>query len=267
MTVSFFGREATGTPGWTGLESPPAGASGARRPLPGLWDTVHRDLFDLPRVFWEDTKLVYGDRGNLLILGLTYGASLTIQATDVDDTVENSFRTHRTFKEDFREATGFLGNPGTHFGVAGVMYLMAHQTGDEQTYEVSTKLFRALTLTGASTLLGKFATWDDVPNGEWGSFPSGHTGSTMALASVLHHEYGPWLGYPLYVLGGFVGYTRMEDNEHYFSDVVMGGVLGIVIGHTIARDGEAPEILGGRIMPFADPRSQTTGIAWVKGIR
>lgn len=239
----------------------------ARRPLPGLGETIVRDIQEFPGVFWEDTKQVYTDRANLVILGLTYGASLTLQATDVDDTVENSFRTHRTFKDDWRDAFGALGNPGLHFGVAGIFYLVGHQQEDDRTYEVSTKLFRALALTGATVILGKAATWDDVPNGEFGSFPSGHTASTFAFASVLHEEYGPWVGVPLYGLGALVGYTRLEDEEHYFSDVVMGGVLGLVVGHSIARDGEPLEVAGGRILPYADPSGGSTGILWVHAIR
>ncbi|MCG3132235.1 MAG: hypothetical protein FLDDKLPJ_03068 [Phycisphaerae bacterium] len=253
-------RDLTGDP----IVPPPAQA---RRPLPDLGETIARDLQEFPGVFWEDAKQVYSDRANLVILGLTYGASLTLQATDVDDTVENSFRTHRTFKDDWRDAFGALGNPGLHFGVAGIFYLVGHQQQDDRTYEVSTKLFRALALTGATVILGKTATWDDVPNGEFGSFPSGHTASTFVFASVLHEEYGPWVGIPLYGLGALVGYTRLEDEEHYFSDVVMGGVLGLVVGHSIARDGEPLEVAGGQIVPYADPAGGSTGILWVYAIR
>jgi|GEM_PF-3017924 len=243
--------------------------SSSRAPLSGLWDTVKRDLRDLPGVFWEDTKAVYTDKSNLLVLGLTYGASLTLQQTGTDDTVENSFRRHghRTFNDDFLDGFGAAGNPAIHFGLAGLWYLVGQQTQDEKTYNVGTKLFRALTLNGVSTMLGKAATWDRGPNGEWGTFPSGHTSSTFALASVMHHEYGPLAGVPLYGLGVLVGYTRLEDDEHYLSDVVMGGVLGLVIGHTIANDDQPPEVFGGRILPYADPASASTGIAWVKPLR
>ncbi len=235
-----------------------------RTPLPGFWETVRRDLRDWPRVFWEDTKDVFTNRQNLIILGLTYGASIAIQETGPDDAVEDSFRTHSTFKKGFRDAFSAIGNPGTHFGVAGLWYLLGQQTQDERAYDVSTKLFRALAVTGVTTFIGQTLAFDDSPNGEWGAFPSGHTASTFAFASVVHHEYGPLYGIPLYAVGGLVGWTRLEDHEHYLSDVVMGGVMGLVIGHTIANDGQPPTLFGGHLAPYVDPWMGASGIAWVK---
>ncbi len=247
----------------------PSHSTFLRPPLPGLGETIKRDLRDWPRAFWEDTRAVYTDKGNLLILGVTYGTSLTLQETGPDDTVENSFRRHkhRTFKQGFLDGLGAAGNPVTHVGLAGLWYLVGQQTQDEKTYNVGTKLFRALLVTDVSTMLGKAAAWDDGPNGEWGAFPSGHTSSTFAFASVLHHEYGPAVGAPLYALGGLVAYARLEDDEHNLSDVVMGGVLGLVVGHAIANDNKPVELFGGRLVPYADPATASTGIAWVKPIR
>ncbi len=236
----------------------------SRMPLPGFWETVDRDFRDWPSVFWQDTKDVFTNRQNLVVLGLTYGASLSLQKTGPDDTTEDSLRSHSGFSHEFRDVLAAAGNPGTHFGLAGLWYLVGQQRQDEKTYTVGTKLFRALAVTGTATLLGQAASWDEGPNGESGTFPSGHTASSFAFASVMHHEYGPVAGVPLYVLSGLVGYSRLEDHEHYLSDVVMGGVLGLVVGHTIANDGEPPKLFGGEIMPYADPYSGSTGIAWVK---
>lgn len=235
-------------------------------PLPSFRKTLARDLRDLPEALWKDTVDVYGDPGNLLLLGLGYGASLAVQQSGPDGTIEASFRTHDTFKSEWREAFGALGNPATHFGVAGAMYLAGQLSEDQKTYEVGGKLFRALTITGISTMLGKAATWDNAPNGEWGTLPSGHTSSTIALASVMHREYGLWAGAPLYALTGFVGYTRLEDGEHYLSDLIMGGMLGLVVGHTVAGDGEPLILFGGRIVPYADPVEGSSGVAWIKDL-
>lgn len=255
-TLSDFGDE--------GLNDIQTVVHGPRRtPLPGFWATVQRDLRDLPPVFWQDTKDVFTNHTNLLILGSTYGASLALQETGPDDTVEDSFRTHRTFKHDFREGLAAIGNPGMHFGLAGIWYVIGQQTQNEKTYDVSTKLFRALAVTGVSTLLGQAATWDRSPNGELGTFPSGHTSSSFAFASVVHREYGPGIGIPLYALSALVGWSRLEDGEHYLSDVVMGGIMGLVMGHTIANNGEPIRLFGGEIQPFVDPATGAGGLAWV----
>jgi len=213
---------------------------------------------------WSDTKAVYGNPANLLILGLTYGGSLAIQETGPDDTVEDSFRGgHRTFGDDWRDGFGAVGNPGTHFALAGLWYVVGQQSGDTKTYEVGKTLFSALIINGLSTMAGQAASWDEGPNGEWGTFPSGHTSSMFTFASVMHEAYGPWVGAPLYALGGLVAYQRLETNEHYLSDVVMGGVMGLVIGHTVAGEHEF-NVFGGTVMPYVDPYSDFSGVAWVK---
>ncbi len=232
-------------------------------PLPGLWDTLKRDVKAMPGDLWRDTKKVYGSVPNLLILGLTYGGSLAIQETGPDKTVEDGLRGHDVFKDDFNDVFGALGNPGTHFALAGAWYLVGQQTQNDKTYNVGKKLFSALIINGASTMLGQAASWDDGPNGEWGTFPSGHTSSTFCFASVMHQEYGPLVGIPLYGLGALVAIELLDYDEHNLTDVVIGAVLGLVIGHSDASEKEL-EIFGGKVLPYADPNTGSTGIAWVK---
>jgi membrane-associated phospholipid phosphatase len=235
-------------------------ASG-REPLPGLWDTIERDLRAAPRDLWEDSKAVYGNAPNLIILGATYGGSLALQQTGVDNTIEDTIDDGRIYSNDFADAFGALGNPGLHFGVAGLWYLAGQQRQDERTYEVGRTLFSALAVNGITTMLGQAASADRSPNGERGAFPSGHTSSTFTLVSVMHEAYGPWVGAPLYALGVAVAAERVDDGEHYFSDVVMGAVMGLVIGHTVAGEHKL-ELFGGEIVPYADPTTGANGIAW-----
>jgi hypothetical protein len=232
-------------------------------PLPGFGDTLVRDIKAMPSDLWRDTKKVYTSVPNLLILGMSYGGVLAVQQTGPDDTIETSLRGKDMFSDDWNTAFGALGNPATHFALAGACYALGQQTQDAKTYDVSKKLFSALLINGMSTLVGKVATWDDSPNGEWGTFPSGHTSSTFCLASVIHQEYGPLAGAPLYGLGTLVAMSRLDDEEHYFSDVLMGAVLGLVVGHTVAGE-EQIEVFGGHIVPYADPDTGSAGIAWVK---
>ena len=233
-------------------------------PLLGFWVTLKRDLKEMPAELWTDTKAVYTSPTNLAVLGVTYGGSLAIQQTGPDDTVEDSFKGgHRTFKDDWRDGFAAAGNPGTHFALAGLWYLVGQQSQDEKTYQVGKTLFSALIINDLSTLAGKAATWEDGPDGEWGSFPSGHTSSSFAFASVMHEAYGHWVGAPLYALSALVAYERLDSNEHYLSDVVMGGVMGLVIGHTVAGE-HGFEVFGGEIVPYVDPYGQTSGLAWVK---
>jgi len=236
----------------------------ARAPLSSFRSTLKRDVDELPREIWRDTKRVYGNPVNLAILGGAYAGSLAIQKTGPDDTVERHYDRHdRTFNSEWSDAFGAIGNPGTHFALAGVWYLAGQQGGDTKTYEVGKTLFSALAINGVTVMLGQTASWDKSPNGEWGTFPSGHTSSSFVMASVLHHAYGHAVGIPLYGVATLAGVQRLDSREHYLSDVVMGGVMGTLIGHTVAA-GREPEFFGWKVMPYANPETGASGIAFIK---
>jgi hypothetical protein len=233
-----------------------------RGPLPGFWDTVRRDLELMPRSVWEDTKAVYTNPTNLVVLLSAGAASLAVRP-EVDDDFEDSLRDKDIFKDDWSDAFGALGNPGMHFAAAGLWYLVGQQAQDVKTYEVGRTLFNALAINGASTMLLKLATLTHVPNGEPLGWPSGHTSSSVAFAVVMNEAYGPLAGIPLFGLAGLVAVERMDDEEHHFSDIVFGAALGYVVGYTVAKK-HRPQIFGGDIVPYADPVSGSSGIAWVK---
>lgn len=231
--------------------------------LPSFGQTVKRDVKTMAPDLWRDTKRVYGNPVNLAILGVSYGGALAVQETGPNRSVEDHYDHHHTFSKDWRDAFGAMGNPGTHFAVAGVMYAVGQQMQDEKTYQVSKALFSALIINGVSTMVGQAATSDRAPNGEWGTFPSGHTSSTFCFATVMNEAYGPFVGVPLYGLGTLVAIERLDDHEHYFADVLYGGVLGIVVGHAVAS-GRDPEFFGWKILPYVDPQGGGSGVAVMK---
>ena len=242
-----------------------------RPPLASFWQTVKRDVEYLPRDLWRDTKRVYANPVNLVILGSAFGGSMALAETGPDNTIENHFspdlpfgrkRVHRHMSGEWRDAFGAAGNPGTHFGLAGLWYLIGQQTMDDKTYEVGKTLFSALAINGVTVLLGQSISSDAGPNGERGTFPSGHTSSSFVFASVMHEAYGHLVGIPLYALAGLVAHERLESGEHYLSDVVMGAVLGTLVGHSVAS-GRDPEFFGWKVVPWVSP-NVGTGLAIVK---
>ncbi len=65
------------------------------------------------------------------------------------------------------------------------------------------------------------------------SFPSGHSASAFATATVLQRRYGWKVGVPAIVLAGYVATARVHDNKHYLSDVIFGGAMGIAAQRTV----------------------------------
>jgi membrane-associated phospholipid phosphatase len=71
------------------------------------------------------------------------------------------------------------------------------------------------------------------------SFPSGHTAEAFAVASVVDDNLRPQLGYAqtpvLYAIASSVGFSRMLDQAHYFSDVVLGAGIGWAVGSWVSH--------------------------------
>jgi len=72
---------------------------------------------------------------------------------------------------------------------------------------------------------------DGVTGSGWDSFPSGHTTSVFALATVLalYTNNKRW-GTCFLLVAILVGYSRIYLGQHFLEDVVAGAVLGAITG-------------------------------------
>jgi undecaprenyl-diphosphatase len=66
------------------------------------------------------------------------------------------------------------------------------------------------------------------------SFPSSHAANTFAAATLLLWWW-PFLAIPLYILATLISFSRIYLNNHYFSDVLVGGCIGLIYGFLIIR--------------------------------
>jgi membrane-associated phospholipid phosphatase len=82
------------------------------------------------------------------------------------------------------------------------------------------------------------------------SFPSSHTIQAFSLASVISaHAEQPWVTGLSYGLAGLVGLSRVEQRQHFMSDVVASAVIGTFVGRTVVAHNQALR---------ADARSKVT---------
>ena len=62
-----------------------------------------------------------------------------------------------------------------------------------------------------------------------GAFPSGHTTTAFACATVLAWA-SPRLAVPVFVLAAVIGFSRIYVGVHWPLDVLGGAVLGMLVG-------------------------------------
>jgi membrane-associated phospholipid phosphatase len=74
------------------------------------------------------------------------------------------------------------------------------------------------------------------------SFPSGHTVAAFAAAAAVSAETSRWWPHAIYVIGptmyggaALVGLSRMYENRHWASDVIMGAAIGTFAGTKVVR--------------------------------
>ncbi len=195
---------------------------------------------ELPRAIAHDFKSLVTTRQNLAFA--LAGAGAAWAGSTADDRIVES-----RFNSEVREETTLdhVFEAGDHLGgvtqIAGAcatygLGLLSHQP---EVQALGSDLVRAQFVNGVLTVGLKKAVGRERPDhSNRASFPSGHASGTFATATVLHRRYGPRTGIPAFLLAGYVAGSRLNESQHFLSDVLAGAALGIIVGHTITRDHE-----------------------------
>jgi len=96
----------------------------------------------------------------------------------------------------------------------------------ENDREGRTQFYKSFGTTMAATYALKYSVNRTRPNGAPYSFPSGHTSASFSSATYIHLRYGYKKAVLPYIAATFVGWSRVEANKHYVSDVLAGAALG-----------------------------------------
>lgn len=186
--------------------------------------------------------------GNLFwTLGIAGAIGVTcVYDGDIRNNLQGGIR-GRTM-DKVTNAGELIGNPYLHLGVSALVYAGGVAAESAKWKETGEMLAEAAILADGSTLLIKEGTGRGRPvatsskgdfkpfqfKNDYDSFPSMHTASSFAMASVLTHSSDSLpVAILSYTAATFVGFSRMYQNKHWASDVLLGAAIGELSGRVV----------------------------------
>ncbi len=216
----------------------------------------------------EYFKSIFTDAGNILISPInwdafdwataTFVAGATIGLTLADEDIRDEVQSSRgSFSNDLATIGEIFGNGGYAAVGLGAFYLTGHFLEDSKAKRAALLSFESFVITGAFTQALKYMTgrqrptrtndsdmWEGPQFDDSGavSFSSGHTATAFSIATVIANEYEDHVLVPpiAYGLAFLAGWSRMNDNKHWASDVFFGAALGYFTSKAILKFHEGP---------------------------
>jgi membrane-associated phospholipid phosphatase len=95
-------------------------------------------------------------------------------------------------------------------------------------------------------------------SGGYTAFPSGHASAAFAVAATLSAEWPDapgWVSPSLYGAATLVGLSRVYNNRHWASDVIVGAMLGTYVGRKVVarqQGGRRAMLAPSAVVPMGD---------------
>lgn len=166
---------------------------------------------------------------------LAAGATLTLAVYDLRGTIDNPLQANWSNRKPLGASShlgDFLGQifPNAAY-IAGMYADYWWGSRSKKSRERAIMMFKATSYAGAWALAIKYSVHERRPNGtDRRSFPSGHSATAFAFASLVGAEHEWYWGVPAYAMAVFVGASRINDNMHRLHDVIAGTTLGLSYG-------------------------------------
>lgn len=162
------------------------------------------------------------------------GTALTILLAALEDHISDPVQTDIVEDHPLGRAS-HIGN------LAGQMYpnllymlgMWAHGSlaGQSRSYARASHMFKTTFYSSALTTMLKYSVREPRPLGNnREAFPSGHTTTAYAFASVIGTEHDWPYGLAAYTMATFAAISRMNDNQHLLHQVVGGATIGLSYG-------------------------------------
>lgn len=210
----------------------PAGAAWLRPSqfdlTPNLPGFAPRPRVSPARTLLRDFRVAFGTQNNLRLLGGIGLLALTSARFDAVSAREVREQPVRRFT---------IGNVGGNMlvqsGLALGTWGLGRALHAPRLTAVGTDLVEAQLVTQTAVQGLKYSIRRPRPDGSNNlSFPSGHTATSFATATVLERHFGWGVGVPAYAFASYVGIARMAADKHHLSDVIMGAGIGLVAGRS-----------------------------------
>jgi membrane-associated phospholipid phosphatase len=142
-------------------------------------------------------------------------------------------------KDDLARTIRRFGQIEVYGTVTAGLFAAGLLTGNDGLTRTGGRLAATLAFTGAAGMAGKLVMGRPrpgdspdadgyVPFSGQEAMPSGHTAMAFAFATALADDiHRPWATVGLYTLATGVGWSRINDNRHWLTDVAAGAALGI----------------------------------------
>lgn len=154
------------------------------------------------------------------------------------------------------QSGNLIGQFAFQLSAGAATYAIGKSVGNNKAAMVGRDIIRAQILSQTLVQTVKYTVRRERPDGSNNkSFPSGHSSSAFATATVLQRHYGWKVGAPAYALGSYIALARMAWNRHHATDVVMGAGFGIASARTVTMSmakakfnvGVRPEVGGASV--------------------
>ncbi len=209
--------------------------------------------------YWQDGVSILKKPLHLKINEVAWSGAFVATGAFVmknDANIKNWFQQHRTNGTNQSAAVfQVVGNGSFCFPAMGALYIGGLIFKQPKIQYTSLQAFKSLVIAGGITEVIKIVAERERPYqnnnpyifhgidkpSTYNSFPSGHTCDAFAMASVISSNVkNKWWNIPIYAVATGVGLSRINDNKHWASDVLLGAAIGYGVGKIISHSGNFP---------------------------